>query len=1672
MLPTSSAKPSKVGAVMSTPVSLPSTATKKTAITQDDFYDASYGVAYGLDVVDDDHDERDEPMRFSAPQTVGSIAMAPLLKKEHSSVSSDPVPPMRSPRNYLAPSPPPRRGVDSSSSSDDDAVAAKKIQWSDKQMVEMLRQLAVGVGPQKFFDALRASTDPGLAESRVALERLRFELTNNLGGAHHARHGHDSAVVPNDEDWQARMESVVCLREGHRDEEASRELHEITQEFMQTAKMYGRVIISERDLPLYEKSIKPAKLGGVAGGEKYVIGGILFKFSLDVELFPGAWMYGGTKRDDEAAHKAAGHERKGIETLLKKLPPCVLSVPLMTLVDYRGCRLSAQSLLPLKELLYGSADGAKTIRVAETEAYTLSLIEKLGSDLGLARHRVTETSTGQVKSICFPVDIEIHRSAANSRVAYIIDTARLMPPQRPTSAHKREIFYKLFRPEFVASYGTPLSPDAFSAFGLLDREVHNANIVKATAHLHDKVIPEVAASMTADDAKHVTRVLQQRGVNARFLGLVRKHCVEPKVREALEVEMIARVVQKRLRAQWRENARFNVLPLVHSAVDTLNGLITGQAKDWIKVAIAAKYGEVALEQFDHLPDLIRSSAVLLRTSKVSGVAISHVLIGTGELLSVSDVVLEAQVKELGFSVVAQAESLCQEAKLKAKSGSVARAVALLEQALRILKRELIGDPKNAELRCRVLRILLKIVRLQANDNVFDDTRFELACRAFEEEIRFVALEGPEVVSDAQLFEAKLRIHTCLRDAKKLRAPEALRSWKECFTMLQRVSHKENWLLQTESSRALEQIERARARHKAALRNIIFSVSNFGQVSRVVSDLTVEDLRYADIFSQLEHLDRKDAMARRLVAILLKMGDTSNELRQWFSRQTVLKPAKLTLDPVDDDFMTSFAQIAVPALTRVTDLRFDNVVCSWASLEPLLRAVEPWCETLVFVDCATKLCDPLFNLLSSGWPRLRKFVLTDSAYRGNGLWNKLPKSLEYLNLSGNPFLTVPAETAVLPPCLRTLRLLRCSKISSGALAERLVGSVSEALILDDLREEDAKFLRPSLRKLRLDNGTVLGTELPDLPELRKFKPGRHITGEGFVRVCRTSPLLESIVLRNVLKLGDEVVREAFSVLPNLKHIHIGNSVMTDAGVVQGLVRSGAKLTSFNSVGAWGVTSAGLVPVVDWDRVRAIKFNSPRPPMFELLGRASNTLVSLSFSIATTWTDQTWDFLCRCTASLRKLRLTEVVSCNDANLERLLRTCKNLRELKLINCPAEGPGFAAAAASGALKNLKSLKLKATLLNEDALAESFQYLPDLKRIIFDGSGEGEKSMLALARSARKIEFMVMTSPSKTSTFRDKYSATPNMGTLKTLMVYFTVAYGQSVMINGRNAFGQLKALTFDGLYRFDDSMVETLLSMKSMRYLVLERSYITRDNFFQLMAAKPPLHAFIIQIFEGNQYSEQLYHRATGLSDLAYLAFIDFPGGYTPASDISMPVWYEQIYLPFGRIRRYLLSALVGEDDFIIDGPDEIARERMLSFRAILPSVSVRNKWAFFVWGHDGYALRFVLQFAGAGCKVIVAMAKELPDGTPNEMRMTRLVLELLGPEQGIYFLYYSIYDPLEVMFAPKVKALTTQLDFVYCFVPQTLANVGMVTPPGSMFKPQDSTVKPMFDAFLQRGCFSQV
>lgn len=199
----------------------------------------------------------------------------------------------------------------------------------------------------------------------------------------------------------------------------------------------------------FSQTIKPTKIGGVAGGTKYLCRGILFKFSLD-----SYGIYG----SDEIAMKAAAHELLGLRECMAAGVEG-LHVPLMCLIDYRGYRLIAMSILPVAELIYGSCDGGRHVYAVDDEMN--DKMQLLGQRLHLKPHLAGSTGFSQAM-IYGPADIEGHRGDDDR--FYLLDFQRLMPPEWPIEKGSPAHLFRLLRPEFVKSYPIPLSSDAASSF--------------------------------------------------------------------------------------------------------------------------------------------------------------------------------------------------------------------------------------------------------------------------------------------------------------------------------------------------------------------------------------------------------------------------------------------------------------------------------------------------------------------------------------------------------------------------------------------------------------------------------------------------------------------------------------------------------------------------------------------------------------------------------------------------------------------------------------------------------------------------------------------------------------------------------------------------------------------------------------------------------------------------------------------------------------------------------------------------------------------------------------------------------------------------------------------------------------------------------------------------------
>lgn len=134
-------------------------------------------------------------------------------------------------------------------------------------------------------------------------------------------------------------------------------LASLAREFQETASHYGKTIIEEIHFPEEQRTVKTICVGGLAGGSKFLVRDVLFKFAspsvAGVRLYP----------TEEEAHKIASHELRAAVALwgavlgagggggggggdAEAVPPVL--PPLMCVIRHRGYCILASSLLPLR----------------------------------------------------------------------------------------------------------------------------------------------------------------------------------------------------------------------------------------------------------------------------------------------------------------------------------------------------------------------------------------------------------------------------------------------------------------------------------------------------------------------------------------------------------------------------------------------------------------------------------------------------------------------------------------------------------------------------------------------------------------------------------------------------------------------------------------------------------------------------------------------------------------------------------------------------------------------------------------------------------------------------------------------------------------------------------------------------------------------------------------------------------------------------------------------------------------------------------------------------------------------------------------------------------------------------------------------------------------------------
>lgn len=225
--------------------------------------------------------------------------------------------------------------------------------------------------------------------------------------------------------------------------------------------------------------------------------------------------------------KSASHELKSTQALIDA-GISQLNYPLMTVFTYRGKRVTCSSLLPVKgkETLRQGKDNIKDrMRVPPPEIE--SVMAMMGTNLFIGKSR---KPAGE--EIYGPFDMEIH--LGQDGLLYMIDAARLFPPEYRGIPMGSRKFYQLLRPELLRKAGKFVLPDAV----LVNDDEGLKDLVDVTKVLDDEIaqlVRELNDGRIADDLSSrdaVKSLLHGRGINMRHLA---------NIVEGLHVDCAARV---------------------------------------------------------------------------------------------------------------------------------------------------------------------------------------------------------------------------------------------------------------------------------------------------------------------------------------------------------------------------------------------------------------------------------------------------------------------------------------------------------------------------------------------------------------------------------------------------------------------------------------------------------------------------------------------------------------------------------------------------------------------------------------------------------------------------------------------------------------------------------------------------------------------------------------------------------------------------------------------------------------------------------------------------------------------------------------------------------------------------------------------------------------------------
>jgi tetratricopeptide (TPR) repeat protein len=462
------------------------------------------------------------------------------------------------------------------------------------------------------FDTMRGRTARGIAKAALADE------TKTRVDTLFARRGYRISPLPDDRECmrdfnrelQHEFERPVAIYDALQIANRAKAIEAVYSDFLSFSTRVAERLVRELHLPFEQRSLKPTDKGGIAGGEKFVYGNVMFKFARDDMNLYGS---------DSFAAKAASCEIRNMSAILKAIHTgelhrhCHLNTTLTSLIMCGGHAVYATSLAPIAgsgTLVYGSSNAGYEVRMCDVVSHEL---EPLCTHFGLIPHGVRNLD-GDVQ-VWSGVDVEVHasfwhmdhsktgssRGIAQESAAsvpdgrlYLLDLARFLPCTLPRCSAPGEFLYNMFRPEFMQQWARmvadgkvirfngqdfraqSLSADVFSQFQRLEEvHVHNTNVTVAFYYLSSHVVESVYDALVAfalsrldlgnEPAGLLPRqvirdTFHSHGLNMRYLWLVYLHGKDHVARhidqseasvtcvlQSILIEMICRCVKHMVR---------------------------------------------------------------------------------------------------------------------------------------------------------------------------------------------------------------------------------------------------------------------------------------------------------------------------------------------------------------------------------------------------------------------------------------------------------------------------------------------------------------------------------------------------------------------------------------------------------------------------------------------------------------------------------------------------------------------------------------------------------------------------------------------------------------------------------------------------------------------------------------------------------------------------------------------------------------------------------------------------------------------------------------------------------------------------------------------------------------------------------------------------------------------